>query len=100
MSNQKKETEEQKEKSFPGLEGLEEFNITEDQFKEFKDAFDLFDIDGSGTIDKKELRAVMKASGQELSDKEIDKLMLKADADQSGAISFTEFVKLMMTYTT
>lgn len=47
----------------PAFKGLEEFNITEDQFKDFKEAFDIFDVDGSGTIDKRELRAVMKTSG-------------------------------------
>ena len=38
------------------MEGLDGYNITEEQFKELKEAFDLFDLDGSATIDKKELK--------------------------------------------
>ena len=30
---------------------MEELHLDEEQFKELKDSFDLFDIDGSGTID-------------------------------------------------
>ena len=37
--------------SILALEGIDELNLTEEQFKELKDAFDLFDIDGSATID-------------------------------------------------
>jgi dTDP-4-amino-4,6-dideoxygalactose transaminase len=33
--------------------------LTEDEIEEIKEAFDLFDTDGSGTIDPKELRAAM-----------------------------------------
>ena len=34
----------------------------------------------------------------ELTDKQLDDLMKRADADGSGAISFIEFAKLMITY--
>ena len=43
----------------PAMYGLEGYTITEEQFKELKEAFDLFDVDGSATIDKKELRKVL-----------------------------------------
>ena len=33
--------------------------LTEDEIDEIKEAFDLFDTDGSGSIDPKELRAAM-----------------------------------------
>ena len=33
--------------------------LTEEQKQEIKEAFDLFDTDGSGSIDPKELRAAM-----------------------------------------
>ena len=38
--------------------------LTEDEIEEIKEAFDLFDTDGSGTIDPKELRAAMQSLGQ------------------------------------
>ena len=37
----------------------------EDEIEEIKEAFDLFDTDGSGTIDPKELRAAMQSLGFE-----------------------------------
>ena len=39
--------------------------LTEDEIEEIKEAFDLFDTDGSGSIDPKELRAAMQSLGFE-----------------------------------
>ena len=39
--------------------------LTEDEVEEIKEAFDLFDTDGSGSIDPKELRAAMQSLGFE-----------------------------------
>ena len=39
--------------------------LTEEQKQEIKEAFDLFDTDGSGTIDAKELKVAMRALGFE-----------------------------------
>ena len=37
--------------------------LSEDQKKEIKDAFDLFDTSGSGTIESKELKVALRALG-------------------------------------
>lgn len=42
-------------KTFPTYAGL-----TEEQKQEIREAFDLFDTDGSGTIDAKELKVAMR----------------------------------------
>ena len=34
--------------------------LTEEQKQEIREAFDLFDVDGSGTIDAKELKVCVK----------------------------------------
>ena len=39
------------------------FELTEEQKQEIREAFDLFDTDGSGTIDAKELKVAMRALG-------------------------------------
>ena len=39
--------------------------LTEDEIEEIKEAFDLLDTDGSGSIDPKELRAAMQSLGFE-----------------------------------
>jgi len=39
--------------------------LTDEQKQEIKEAFDLFDTDGSGEIDAKELKVAMRALGFE-----------------------------------
>merc|ERR1712022_81820 len=55
--------------------------LTQDQVEEIKEAFDLFDTDGSGSIDVNELKVAMKALGM--------------DADGDGTIDFDEFLAMM-----
>eukprot|EP00644_Phytophthora_capsici_P014908 jgi/Phyca11/126856/e_gw1.65.57.1 len=61
----------------------------------FKETFALFDKDESGCIDRKELKDMLLALGQQLSSSEIDEIMRQADVDGDGKISFTEFVSMM-----
>ena len=67
-----------------------------DPDKELRDAFAVFDTDGSGSIDRKELKKLMKKLGQALSDGELEAMMDEVDTDGDGEISFAEF-KAMMT---
>lgn len=46
----------------------------------------VFDRDGTGTISKDELRAVMKSIGESLTEAEIDEMLHFADSDGSGTI--------------
>ena len=55
--------------------------MTREQQQELKEAFDLFDTDGSGTIDQKELGVVMQALGFEPTRDEIRKII--TDLDQN-----------------
>ena len=49
--------------------------LTEEQKQEIKEAFDLFDTDGSGNIDAKELKVAMRALGFEPKREEIKQLI-------------------------
>ena len=60
-----------------------------------KEAFDLFDTDGSGTIDQKELKVAMRALGFEPKKDEILKMIRDADQDNSGVIDYNEFCDMM-----
>ena len=54
-------------------------DITEEQKQEIKEAFDLFDTDGSGNIDQKELKVAMRALGFEPKREEIKKMIADVD---------------------
>ena len=69
--------------------------LTEEQRQEIKEAFDLFDTDGSGTIDSKELKVAMRALGFEPKKDEVKKMIAECDRDQSGVIEFPEFLEMM-----
>mmetsp|Transcript_1057 Transcript_1057/g.1381 ORF Transcript_1057/g.1381 Transcript_1057/m.1381 type:complete len:171 (-) Transcript_1057:220-732(-) len=71
------------------------FELTEEQKQEIREAFDLFDTDGSGTIDAKELKVAMRALGFEPKKEEIKKMISDIDKDGSGTIDFQEFLEMM-----
>jgi Ca2+-binding EF-hand superfamily protein len=58
-------------------------------------AFDLFDTDGNGSIDAKELKVAMKALGFEPMKEEIHRMITNADTEATGAISFAQFLTMM-----
>eukprot|EP00092_Neocalanus_flemingeri_P002198 GFUD01002338.1.p1 GENE.GFUD01002338.1~~GFUD01002338.1.p1 ORF type:complete len:149 (+),score=54.94 GFUD01002338.1:74-520(+) len=62
---------------------------------EFKEAFDIFDKDGSGTISSEELLGVMRAMGQNPTEDELLNLVLEVDVDGNGTIDFPEFLDMM-----
>ncbi|XP_036621562.1 centrin-4-like [Trichosurus vulpecula] len=69
--------------------------LTEEQKQEIKEAFDLFDVDGSGSIDVKELKIAMRALGFEPKKEEIKKMIAEIDKEGSGTINFEDFFAMM-----
>jgi Ca2+-binding EF-hand superfamily protein len=69
--------------------------LTEDQKQEVREAFDLFDADGSGTIDVKELKVAMRALGFEPRKEEMKKMISEVDKEGTGKISFNDFLAVM-----
>ena len=62
--------------------------------QELREAFDLFDTDGSGTIDTKELQVALRRSAS-LKEREGAENIADIDLDGSGTIDFDEFVEMM-----
>merc|ERR1712051_884116 len=63
--------------------------------EEFRNAFKMFDRDGSGKISSSELRHVLTKTGQmKLTDEEVDEMIVEVDEDNDGMINFNELVKL------
>jgi hypothetical protein len=69
--------------------------IPEWQMQELREAFDLFDTDGSGTIDTKELQVALRALGFDSKKEKVRKMIADIDLDGSGTIDFDEFVEMM-----
>ena len=69
--------------------------FSEAELAELQEAFNLFDLDGGGDIDAKELGTVMRSLGANPSNAEVDQMIAEVDDDDSGCIEFPEFVQLM-----
>jgi calmodulin len=70
--------------------------LTRAQVQEFKEAFDIFDVDGGGTITAEELGEVMRSLGQKPTRAQLEAMVNEIDADGDGAIDFPEFLTMML----
>ena len=69
--------------------------LTEEQKQEIKEAFDLFDTEGQGRIDAKELKVAMSALGFNPKKEEIRKYLSDYDREGTGTIEYQDFLDLM-----
>lgn len=69
--------------------------LTDEQITEYRDAFDLFDQDGSGAISIDELKEVMKKLGNDTSQSDLQSMVNEIDKNGDGEIDFNEFIILM-----
>nr|CAI5840272.1 unnamed protein product [Callosobruchus analis] len=71
------------------------FELSEEQKNDIREAFDLFDSEGTGKIDSKDLKVAIRALGFEPKKEEIKKMIADIDKDGTGQISFDDFLQLM-----
>lgn len=69
--------------------------LTEAQKKDIREAFDIFDTDGSGDIDRDELDVAIRALGFDPQSAKIESMIAQIDQDTSGTIEFYEFQQMM-----
>merc|ERR1711988_783299 len=62
---------------------------------ELRHVFNLFDEDGSGSIDVDELGKIMQSMGLDLDDHELHLIFSQMDTDGGGEIEFREFADVM-----
>ena len=58
-------------------------------------AFEVFDVDGDGSISKAELKKAICNSGQRISEAEFEDLFRETDTNNDGEIDFDEFVAIL-----
>lgn len=56
--------------------------------EELREAFRLFDTDGSGSINAQELRKVMLNLGEKLTKEDLDEMIKEADMDGDGTVDY------------
>ena len=61
----------------------------------FSQAYRVFDKDGNGYVSAGELRFVMSKLGVHFSDEELEEMVLEADLNGDGQVSFDEFYNMM-----
>ena len=69
--------------------------LSAQQISELKEAFQLFDRDGDGTISTDELGIVLRSIGQNPTDQEINEMIAEVDDDNNGYCEYDEFLLLM-----
>merc|ERR1712152_61148 len=69
---------------------------TVDQTAEMREAFKIFDRDGNGYIDLRELKTVITRMGEPLSDKEAEEIFKVADLNGDGKLDYDEFVQMIL----
>lgn len=74
------------------------FPITREKRETYRYQFQMFDKDGNGQIDNKELMILMQAIGQNPSKAEVEDMIHEVDSDGNGTIDFDEFIFLMEKY--
>lgn len=73
-----------------------ELQLTDEQIEDFREAFGLFDRDGTGSISVDELRAVLRSLGKNPTESELREMIREVDEDDSGTIEFPEFLTMMV----
>ena len=76
------------------VEDYVRWDLSAEEVKEIKQAFDIFDNDGSGYIDPSELKDAFVNLGFTGQGKFVYQILAELDEDGSGGIEFPEFVKL------
>ncbi|XP_050757997.1 uncharacterized protein LOC127019810 [Gymnogyps californianus] len=71
------------------------FPVSEEQRRELREAFELFDPYGSGLIDVSDLKITVRALGCELGKEEMKRIVSEFSEEGSGKLTFKSFLQVM-----
>ncbi|GLE08444.1 hypothetical protein PINS_up019627 [Pythium insidiosum] len=69
--------------------------LSEEEIEEIREAFNLFDTDGSARSTQRKLKAAMQSLRLEAKNQTIYQMIGDIDKDGSGSIDFEEFLDMM-----
>lgn len=69
--------------------------LVSDSSASMRASFKKFDLDGSGSVDRHELRIVFSKNHIEFTDEEFEELFEAHDKNQDGKFSYGEFVRMI-----
>lgn len=68
--------------------------LTSEEFRIMRTAFDIFDKDNNNEIDREEFGTLIRAIGFNPSNREIEEMLKKFDKNRDGVIDFQEFITM------
>ncbi|OHS94602.1 EF hand family protein [Tritrichomonas foetus] len=72
------------------------FTLTDAEKQELRQAFNLFDKDGGGTIDADEVRVALRVLGFNPTLEELRAMIAKIDTQETGKVDFNEFTQILL----
>uniref|UniRef100_A0A182SCS8 EF-hand domain-containing protein n=1 Tax=Anopheles maculatus TaxID=74869 RepID=A0A182SCS8_9DIPT len=72
--------------------------LSKDQLKVLRDAFNAFDKEKTGSISTDVVGTILELLGHKLSEEELEDVIEEYDEDESGQLEFDEFVALASNY--
>ncbi|XP_015922240.1 troponin C [Parasteatoda tepidariorum] len=63
--------------------------------EELREAFRMYDKEGNGYINVIDLREILRALDDKLTEDELDEMIAEIDTDGSGTVDFEEFMEMM-----
>jgi len=63
--------------------------------EELREAFRLYDKQGNGYINVSDLRDILRALDEKITEDELDEMIAEIDTDGSGTVDFDEFMEMM-----
>ncbi|KAF9989814.1 phospholipid scramblase 1 [Mortierella antarctica] len=73
---------------------MEKTDFTPEEVADFKESFNAFDRNNDGTINRRELHALLHTVGHKVNAVGLEDLLKEFDVDLSGTIDFDEFLGL------
>ena len=73
-------------------------DIPENKLSKYKDSFNKFDKESSGTLSVVEVQKIMRNFGYPMKREEVQQMINEVDSNKDGKIDFDEFVMLMEDY--